>query len=217
MAIADRKERERKQREQAIIKAAEDSFLSKGYEHSTMADIAQRAELSKGTLYLYFQSKNELCLAITINCLKILQTEIAKISEKKLTGLEKFLYLPEIFQNFEKNFPRYFKGLLTHRSHRYDCPQDGHIFQKWLAENSKINQSIIRILEEGISDKTIKPNIDKQKITSLIWGEQNGIVLSSLFSGHQNKAEAKELMDYLFKIFACAISQQDLGEFDEII
>ncbi|MDY6915111.1 MAG: TetR/AcrR family transcriptional regulator [Candidatus Cloacimonadota bacterium] len=203
MAIADRKERERKQREQTILSAAEDIFLSKGYDHSTMEDIAQKAELSKGTLYLYFQNKNELCMAITINCLKVLQNKINNIFQQKINGIQKFLLLPKVYQDFQKNHSRYFKGLLTHQFHRYDCPNDGKIFQKWLAENNKINQSIVCILEEGISDGSIKPNIDKHKMAVLIWGEQNGILLSSLFS--EAKHRTGELMDYFFLLLAQAI------------
>ena len=64
MGIAERKEREKQQRREEIVQAAEEVFFSKGFEKSTMDDVAEKAELSKGTLYLYFKSKEELLIGI---------------------------------------------------------------------------------------------------------------------------------------------------------
>ena len=60
MGIAERKEREKQQRKEEIIQAAESVFYSLGLDQATMDDIAAKAELSKGTLYLYFRSKEDL-------------------------------------------------------------------------------------------------------------------------------------------------------------
>ncbi len=47
-----------------IINAAEDVFTKKGFNEARMDDIADETGLSKGTLYLYFKSKDELIIAI---------------------------------------------------------------------------------------------------------------------------------------------------------
>ena len=47
-----------------IINAAEDVFSKKGFDEARMDDIAEETGLSKGTLYLYFKSKDELIIAI---------------------------------------------------------------------------------------------------------------------------------------------------------
>lgn len=43
-----------------ILKAAQQMFSEKGYHQTTMDDIARRLGVSKGALYLYFNSKEEL-------------------------------------------------------------------------------------------------------------------------------------------------------------
>ena len=73
MGVVERKEREKELRSESIIDAAERIFFSKGFEHATMNDVAEEAELSKGALYLYFHSKNELCMAILQRSLHILR------------------------------------------------------------------------------------------------------------------------------------------------
>ncbi|MGQ9560634.1 MAG: TetR/AcrR family transcriptional regulator [Candidatus Oleimicrobiaceae bacterium] len=60
MGTDDRKERERKARRAEIMRAAEALFSERGFHEVTMDAIAERAEVSKGALYLYFCSKEEL-------------------------------------------------------------------------------------------------------------------------------------------------------------
>jgi AcrR family transcriptional regulator len=47
-----------------IIQAAIESFSQSGYDRTKMEDIAKRLGLSKGTIYLYFRSKEDLFIAI---------------------------------------------------------------------------------------------------------------------------------------------------------
>ena len=52
------------ERKNQIINAAEDVFTQKGFDEARMDDIAEETGLSKGTLYLYFKSKDDLIIAI---------------------------------------------------------------------------------------------------------------------------------------------------------
>jgi len=47
-----------------IVNAAEDVFTKKGFNEARMDDIAEETGLSKGTLYNYFKSKDDLIIAI---------------------------------------------------------------------------------------------------------------------------------------------------------
>jgi AcrR family transcriptional regulator len=60
MGIYERKQREKEQRKTEIINAARKVFSNKGFNTATMEEIASEAELSPGTLYLYFKNKEEL-------------------------------------------------------------------------------------------------------------------------------------------------------------
>ena len=52
------------ERTNQILLAAEEVFTAKGLDKSRMEDIAEKTGLSKGTLYLYFKSKEDLIIAI---------------------------------------------------------------------------------------------------------------------------------------------------------
>ena len=59
-----RKERERSRRRRDIIRAAEILFATKGFDGLMMDELALEAGFSKATLYKYFETKEDLFLAM---------------------------------------------------------------------------------------------------------------------------------------------------------
>lgn len=86
MGIQERKEREKERRRQQIIVAAKRVFSEKGFNKATMEDIAKEAELSPGTLYLYFKNKEELYASLSLRILQYLDIRVAHVNEE--TGLD---------------------------------------------------------------------------------------------------------------------------------
>jgi AcrR family transcriptional regulator len=58
------RERKREASRRKILRAAAVVFKRKGFDHARMEDIARRADVSPGTLYNYFPSKDGLLLAL---------------------------------------------------------------------------------------------------------------------------------------------------------
>jgi len=61
-----RREREREQRRAEILSAAERIFAAKGFHESSVESIAEAAGFASGTIYLYFQDKEALYMAVFI-------------------------------------------------------------------------------------------------------------------------------------------------------
>lgn len=77
-----RSEEQKALRRQAVLQAAEAYFLDVGYEAFSMAQLAKRAGLVKGTLYLYFKTREELFLTLYEKSLtRWSQVFISKLSE----------------------------------------------------------------------------------------------------------------------------------------
>jgi len=74
-----RSETDKALRRAAMLEAARASMLDEGYDAVTMAGVAKRACVAKGTLYLYFQTKEELFLWLYVELLEevTLQLEAA--------------------------------------------------------------------------------------------------------------------------------------------
>lgn len=83
MGIQDRKKREREQRRRQIMRAAHNVFSIKGFTKTTMEDIAREAELSPGTLYLYFKNKDELYASLSVEVLERLYEKLKRVYIKE--------------------------------------------------------------------------------------------------------------------------------------
>ena len=93
MGIQERKEREKERRRQQIMVAAKRVFSEKGFNRATMEDIAQEAELSPGTLYLYFKNKEELYASLSLRILQYLLIRVEHVNDAKDAGPEEKLRL----------------------------------------------------------------------------------------------------------------------------
>lgn len=63
MGVAERREREKQHRKEQAIRAAMEIYDEEGYYAITMEKIAERSELSRAALYLYFKSKDEIFIS----------------------------------------------------------------------------------------------------------------------------------------------------------
>lgn len=99
MGTAERKAREKAFRKGQIQRAANRVFLEKGFSGSTIEDIAKMAEVSVGTIYLHFKTKDDLFASLNLATLGVLNQEMDKILnntqlsvEEKLLGAWDGLY-----------------------------------------------------------------------------------------------------------------------------
>lgn len=85
---------------EAIVAAALDLFRHYGYRRTSMEDIARAASVAKGTLYLYFESKDQLFEAICRSLADELARALAEADARTLPLEEKLLALMEAKMGF---------------------------------------------------------------------------------------------------------------------
>ncbi len=117
MGIEERKERERriqrKLRRKQIMVAAKKVFSAKGFNGTTMEDIAREAELSTGTLYLYFNSKDELYAAINVELQKYMQQRVQQLADNnRLTPSQKVEALSQVLYEVYEFDPSMMRNVL---------------------------------------------------------------------------------------------------------
>ena len=66
-------------RRQAILDAALDSFVAKGYAQTTIADVRERSGASIGSIYHHFGSKEEIAAAVYVDGLAGYQGELVRV------------------------------------------------------------------------------------------------------------------------------------------
>ena len=136
MQKLSRRERERLNRRNEILHAAWEVFSSRDYDSATLDDIAEAAELSKGTLYLYFQNKADLFFAtfeMGIEELFSIVQEVISSSDDPVSGLEEIIN--RLLDFFEEN-AGFFKILSSERSRFEICAimEESDGFKKRMAD-----------------------------------------------------------------------------------
>jgi AcrR family transcriptional regulator len=72
MGVAERKERHKEELKSDILRAAKELFMEKGFEATSIRNIAEKIEYSPATVYLYYKDKNEIMHALHQEGFKLL-------------------------------------------------------------------------------------------------------------------------------------------------
>jgi len=175
MGIAERKEREKQKRSKAILLAAEKIFFAGNGDKGTMDDVAEKAELSKGTLYLYYKNKTELLYAIAEKGVDLLNRYFSKVIKPGLTGREQLSDLGDEFVRFVEDYPKHFELILRfelagHRSREH---------HKTLLMEPALN--VLReILVKGQKDGSIRNDLSDNEIVIILWSQMVGLMQNIL-------------------------------------
>ena len=169
MGIAERKEREKEQRRDEIIQAAEKVFFSKGFEQSTMDDIADKAELSKGTLYLYFKSKEDLHMAVARNAIILLRSFTSAAAEGEGTAIEKLQRIGWSCVEFSKTHPDHMKAIMTLEEVEPQALSLSNSDLQDMIYNESTVGTVIQVVEQGVRENLIRSDIPAVLIAHTLW------------------------------------------------
>jgi len=169
--ISDTLAEMKESRRQLILDAAEDIIFSEGLERATMDDIAERAEVSKGTLYYYFN----------------LNQRVAEVLSEEKSGIEMVRRFGEEFVDFVRERPEYFDAMIYYKNYTASSGTEETNIQAACLENErKIFAYTLRILQIGLQDGTINQDYDPHRLavqlTALIRGLSQIYILHR--SGH---------------------------------
>lgn len=148
-----------------------------------MDEIAEKVELSKGTLYLYFASKKELTLGIHFRALEYIVDRFAKILAEDRPGLDLLYRMSEEYTNYISDNPRYMETFMHIEALVF--PQEGKSItiqdmnleaQRCHDSASKMFSYIIRCIQVGISDKSILYDGDPKELAVFYWGGFRGMI-----------------------------------------
>lgn len=178
MGTKERKEREKERRRNTIIDAAERVIFSKGLEQATMTEIARAAELSKGTLYLYFKNKDELYMAITQRGSNILNERMAQLFTGDHSGIELIRMMGETYIDFVQNNPGYYNAFAHYEALKdADKLKSSEVAQTCEQNRREAMSLMVRALQIGMQDGTIIDSYDPRELAVLIWASTRGIIM----------------------------------------
>ena len=207
MGIQERRERERERRRQQIMVAAKRVFTDKGFSKATMEDIANEAELSPGTLYLYFKNKDELYASLSLRILQYLMIRLEHVSAEPFTdATQRLNALKDAMYDVYEFDPL----ILINMFHMQSSETLKNLSSDLLNQIETLSRNALSVMagifEEGIREKRF---IDRQPtaVADTLWSLFSGIVLweTSKKMINQNGDYLKKTFDTAFDIFSRGI------------
>lgn len=176
MSKPSRREQKKRDNRAAIISAAEELFSDKGYRGATVQEISERAGLSKGAVYLYFKSKEELFLNVCLRGIEGFGTSL-EAAAAGADGLEeriKAVYLayirhsleePDVFRVLRDTF---LEGVRNNLSQESIEEITGYI-KAWL-------ESAARPIRDGIEAGVFSSSVDPYAFSIMAWRLSTGLI-----------------------------------------
>jgi TetR/AcrR family transcriptional regulator len=141
MSIAERKEREKEQRRNDILSAAEKLFFARGYDSVTMDDIAKAVELNKATIYLYFKDKESLYFTVGLRGVTILNAWVRESEGRAVSGSEKLWEIGRAYSSFAKEYPDYNRA--------YNYFYSGRFGLEGVTRPDELSGSLLQVMDSG--------------------------------------------------------------------
>lgn len=209
MGTSERKEREREQKRALILNAAEGLIVEKGLDSLNMDEVAERAEVSKGSLYHYFNNKTDVVLGICNKATKMLSVEISDVLTKDLPGIEMVYSIGATFLKFATSRPEFFRAMRffdnLNETHQLG---DSDFIPQCQSNMDTSFTSMVRAIQIGMQDGSIDDSYDAKELAVLLWSTSHGLVnLAYLHQNtphfkliEKNKVEIKALFEGYMKL-----------------
>jgi TetR/AcrR family transcriptional regulator len=159
--MSSMKERVKEVKRDFIVEVAKGLFFGKGYENTSIDEVALSAGISKSTLYTYVKSKEELFMHIHLAGMKERLTILNKKSPNEASGLEKIEIIGSEYYYYFKENMGYFK---LYMYEDYNSLDRNKIGEDLYNEFTEILGNLINIvtdaLDLGVQDLSIKSDVN---------------------------------------------------------
>ncbi|MFP4067396.1 MAG: TetR/AcrR family transcriptional regulator [Spirochaetaceae bacterium] len=212
MGIAERRTRERDHRRSAILDAARRQFLAQGLEQVRMSQIADEAELSKGTIYLYFRDKTHLMYALLLEFLEDLRDRVVPVIDGSGRAVDKVAELVERYVAFHRDRREFFP-LFHYLDYAFnaDGPTDATA-EACFAVIDELTGHVQQLLREGIADGSFRDDIDPNAYAVMyahvIHSFMEHAVSREGFMRARTGYEPEELMRRMFRMILDSLQPQ---------
>jgi AcrR family transcriptional regulator len=178
LSTAKRRAREKAQRRQEILDAARAEFFERGFHRPTVDDVANHAEVSKGTIYLYFESKEEILAHLLLEGLDLLlrNMESAQEPEPGASPEAALRALSNAYLDFCQSNPSYFRLIMAFDRGRFEESIAPELYQRVLDQSLRALNLVAQTVEEGKADGSFRVD-DPWQVAGSIWAALNGVLV----------------------------------------
>ena len=184
-----------------IIKAAVKVFSRKGFHEAKVDEIAQLADVGKGTVYEYFSSKQEVFQEMFKVGMQFYVENITRELKPELPCQEKLRRIAKLHIRFITHYKDLARITMTEHT------QFNEEFRNWIFENrSKKMKMLERIIDEGMASGEIR-KVNSQVAAMAFTGILGTMFSPIVFSGQ--KSNSKEMYETVMDIVFNGLLNKD--------
>jgi AcrR family transcriptional regulator len=178
MSTTQRRAREKLRRRRSILDAARSVFFESGFQLATVDDVAARAEVSKGTVYLYFESKETTLAHLLLEGLDdlIAVLEEAYAPERDITPGERLRRLAMGYLNFFQTNPHYFRLIMAFDRGRFQESVPIEVYEQVLARSLRGFHWVVQAVQQGVN-QGIFHVAEPRQAAAAVWASLNGVLV----------------------------------------
>jgi AcrR family transcriptional regulator len=171
----DKRMEDRAERQARIEKAAEHVFAHRGVNAATMDDIARQSGVSKGALYLHFESKEQLYLSLAV---RALQDLIGKLEANSGAGngFERTSAFINTYARYSLSDPARFCLAGAWIAPEWQFPANEPLAASYVELVRNALQLSVDVFEQGKRDGTIRSELDTQLTLLQFIGGMHGVL-----------------------------------------
>ena len=158
----------RRDRRQEIMAAAEKLFTSRRYHEITTDDIAQLARVGKGTIYRYFEDKDDLFFQVATSGFD----ELCELLERTVPSDAPF---GEQLLRACGEIPKFFKQrrqllrMMQAEEGRMQWAKDS-IRERWMARRRKLVAAVAAIVRKGVEEGMVRADVSCEVLAQFLLG-----------------------------------------------
>lgn len=189
MIIISRRDRERELKKELIAEAALNLFSNASYEAVTVQDIAREAEFGKGTIYQFFESKEEILAYILERCQEELYEKLEDHCARSNNVIDSLYVYMELQYEFYLNYSHLIFSVMRRKF-------DGSLKMEWFQKIMQKREMKMVLLGEIIAKgqrEGIFPDMDNHKLARVLHNIIRGFCIESLENRGQDATGNNDL------------------------
>jgi AcrR family transcriptional regulator len=176
--VPSRREREKVQRHDDLLRAAKKVFFKKGIHTATIDDVATEAEVGKGTVYLYFDTKETILAHLLLEGLEQLVTylEAAYAPDQKLAARTRLRRIANAYLKFFQDNPDYYRLMMSFDRGHFQETVDPKVYQQVYHRSLRGLEFLVRAVEQAKEEGVMDVD-DARHVASVLWAGLNGVLV----------------------------------------
>jgi len=156
--MRSRNQAEKAARQKHLLEAAQLVFSKKGFQNTSMDDIAEQAGFSRSLLYVYFKDKKDIYRSLRVLSAETLLEFIQGKVKPEASGLERVRQIGAAYYDFYTNSKNHFDCLsldISLNNQSGETVKEIKHHPESLAIEKQIMEIMVTAIEDGIKDGSI--------------------------------------------------------------